>query len=47
MQKARSEEQEEAPAAEPEPGGQSEHCDCDVRLYDELYVPEGHALGRS
>jgi hypothetical protein len=37
MQTARSEEQEEGAGAERVRDGRCEHCDCDVRLYDELY----------
>ncbi len=43
----RPEEQEDAPARESRPEGQSLHCDRDVRLYDELYVPSGHGDGAS
>ena len=41
----RSDEQDEAPAAESVPEGQGVHCDCDVRSDDELYVPAGHGAG--
>jgi hypothetical protein len=41
----RSDEQDEAPAAESVPEGQAVHCDCDVRPDDALYMPAGHGVG--